>query len=401
MPADRRQQKTKDGASIFYPQEVFMSLHVRSLALGGAAVWLAFAASPAFSADATQVADALIAAMQASDKTKASYGGAAAAGDDVTITDFSATNANGGTVNIPTLTITGAQMRDKGGFTAAGMTFDNAKVVDNNSNITLQTASLTDAIVPSADEIKAKVHMRPFGGLNVGGITIEGGDLPAPLEIDSIAVAIDTDQAGNPRDFDMKVNAINIPPEVFAQDAQSKAVLDQLGYNGFVVNISVAGGYETEGDKVTLRTFTIDAADVGKLAISGKFNGVSLSKLFQDGNPGEASANGTLESLTIRFDNSGIVERVLDMQAKMMGVQRQDVVAQTAGALPFMLNFLGNPPFQEKVAQAGNTFLNDPKSLTISASPAQPVPFSQISGAAGKSPQSLPDLLAVDVTANN
>ena len=378
-----------------------MSLQVRSLVLGGAALWLAFGASPAFSADAKQVADALIAAMQASDKTQASYGSASAAGDDVTITDFKATNANGGTVTIPTLTVTSAKMRDQGGFTAAAMTFDNAKLIDNNSNISWQSGSLTDAVVPSAAEIKAKAHVRPFGGLNVSGITIEGGDLPAPVQIASIGVAIDVDQAGNPRDFDMKVNAINVPPEVFASDAQSKAVLDQLGYNGFVVNVNVAGGYETDGDKVTLRTFAIDAADVGKLAISGKFNGVSLSKLFQDGNPGEASANGTLESLTIRFDNSGIVERVLDMQAKMMGVQRQDVVAQTAGALPFMLNFLGNPSFQQKVAQAGTSFLNDPKSLTISASPAQPVPFSQITSAAGQSPQSLPDLLAVDVTANN
>jgi len=378
-----------------------MSLHVRSLALGGAALWLAFGATPAFSADATQVADALVAAMQASDNTKASYGAASAAGDDVTITDFAATNANGGTVNIPTLTITNAQMRDQGGFTAAGMTFDNAKMVDNNSNISWQAGSLTDAIVPSPDEIKNKAHVRPFSTVDVSGITIEGGDLPAPLQIASIGVAIDIDEAGNPRDFDMKVNAIDIPPEVFAQDAQSKAVLDELGYNGFVVNLNVAGGYEIEGDKVTLRTFTIDAADVGKLSISGKFNGVSLSKMLQDGDPGGASANGTLESLTIRFDNSGIVERVLDMQAKMMGVQRQDVIAQTAGALPFMLNFLGNPPFQEKVAQAGTTFLNDPQSLTISASPAQPVPFGQISSAAGQSPQTLPDLLAVDVTANH
>jgi len=379
-----------------------MSLQVRSLALGGAALWLAFGASPAFSAvDPTQVADALVAAMQASEKTQASYGDASADGDDVTITDFKATNANGGTVTIPTLVVTGAKMRDQGGFTAAGMIFDNAQMVDNNSNITWQSGSLTDAIVPSPAEIKGKTHVRPFGGLDVRGIKIEGGDLPAPVDIASLGVAIDVDQEGNPRDFDLKVNAISVPPEVFAQDAQSKAVLDQLGYSGFVINLNVAGGYETEGDKLTLRTFAIDAQDVGKLEISGKFNGVSLSKLFQDGNPGEASANGTLVGLTIRFDNNGIVERVLDMQAKMMGVQRQDVVAQTAGALPFMLNFLGNPPFQEKVAQAGTAFLNDPKSLTISASPAQPVPFAQIGSAAGQSPQTLPDLLGVDVTANH
>lgn len=378
-----------------------MSLQVRSLVLGGAALWLAFGAGPALSADATQVADALVAAMQASEKTQASYGSASAAGDDVTIADFKATNADGSTVTIPTLTIAGAQMRDQGGFTADRMTFDNAQMIDKNSNISWQAGSLTDAIVPSPDEIKNKAHVRPFSSLDVSGIKIEGGDLTAPIDIASLDVALDVDDEGNPRDFDLKVNAINVPQEVFEQDAQSKAVLEQLGYSGFMINVNVSGGYETDGDKVTLRTFAIDADDVGKLEISGKFNGVSMRKLFQENNPGEAASNGTLESLTIRFDNSGIVERVLDMQAKMMGVQRQDVVAQTAGALPFMLNFLGNPPFQEKVAQAGTAFLNDPKSLTISASPAQPVPFAQIGSAAGQAPQSLPDLLGVNVTANN
>ena len=71
------------------------------------------------------------------------------------------------------------------------------------------------------------------------------------------------------------------------------------------------------------------------------------------------------------------------------------------GALPFMLNAINNPAFQEKVAKAGQAFLTDPKSLTITLNPAQPVPFQEIMGSAMSAPQTLPDMLAIDVTANN
>ncbi|MCB1496050.1 MAG: hypothetical protein KDJ86_09715 [Bauldia sp.] len=379
-----------------------MSLKLSSLALGGAALCFALGATQAFAADATAIADALVAAMQSGDNTTAKYEGATAIGDDVTVTGFTATNPNGGVITIPTITIANAQPRDPGGFTASAMTFDNGKVVDSDTNVTWQMGSLKDATVPSPAEIKAKAHIRPFSEVTLTGLSILGSDMPAALDIGSLGVAIDIDDKGNPRDFDMKVASISIPPEVFAADPQQKAILDELGYtDGFTVNLNVAGAYETEGDVLTLRGFTLDTVDVGKLAIAGKFNGVSLGDIMQGKDPGDAGKDGALENLSIRFDNAGVVERVLDMQAKMMGVQRQDVVTQFAGALPFMLNFIGNPAFQDKVAKAGAAFLNDPKSISITVSPAQPVKFVEIMGTANQAPQTLPDMLAVDVVANN
>lgn len=379
-----------------------MSLKLHSIALGSAALCFAFGAGQAFAADANAIADALVAAMQSNDKSTAKYDGATAIGDDVTITGFSATNPKGGVISIPTITIANAQPRDAGGFTASAMTFDNGTVVDEDTNVAWQMGSLKDATVPSPAEIKAKAHILPFTQVTVSGLSIAGGDLPAPLDIASIGVALDVDAEGNPRDFDLKVASINIPPAVFAQDPQQKAILDELGYtSGFMVNLDIAGAYESEGDEVTLRTFTLDAADVGKLAVTGKFNGISLGDMAQGAEPGDAGKNGALEALTIRFDNAGVVERVLDMQAKMMGVDRAAVVAQFGGALPFMLNFIGNPPFQDKLAKAGAAFLNDPQSITIAVNPDQPKKFEEIMGIANQAPQTLPDVLSVDVTANN
>ena len=89
------------------------------------------------------------------------------------------------------------------------------------------------------------------------------------------------------------------------------------------------------------------------------------------------------------------------MQAKQSGMSKADFVTQITGALPFMLNFIGNEPFQKKVADAVTAFLKDPKSITISASPSAPVEFVKIMGAGQTAPQTLPDLLGADISANN
>ncbi len=378
-----------------------MSPNFRRFAMGGAAVILVYGAAPAFAADANQIAEALVAAMTASGESKVTYDNASAAGDDVSITNLQVSGDDGSAITIPTVFITNAQPRDPGGFTANAISFDNAKMISEDNTITWGSASATDTLVPSAAEIKSKAKVRPFSTMNIANMKVSGGDLPVPLEIANIGVAVDLDEGGLPRDFALNVASINISPELVANaDSDFKQLAEGLGYDSFVINVQVEGGYETAKDRLTLRTFAIDAPEVGKFSLAGTISDVKASDLATDQSP-DALANGKLENLTIRFDNAGVVERALDMQAKMMGASREDIVAQLNGALPFMLNALNNPSFQEKVAKAAQTFLSDPKSITITASPAAPVPFQQIMGSAMTAPQSLPDTLALDVTANN
>ena len=378
-----------------------MSPKLRRFALSGVALCAVYGAGPAFAADATQIADALVAAVTASGESQAGYDSASAAGDDVTITNLKMSGKDGKSASIPTVFITNAQPRDPGGFTADAISFDNANMLSDGNTITWGAASVTDATVPSADEIKAKAKIRPFSRMDIANMNVSGGELPVPLDIAAIGVGLDLDEGGLPRDFALNVSSINIPPEFIAgADDDFKQLVQGLGYESFVVNLVVEGGYETGSDRLTVRSFAVEAPDVGKFSLAGTISGVKASELAGEANP-DALANGKLENLTIRFDNAGVVERALDMQAKMMGASREDIVAQLNGALPFMLNAINNPAFQEKVAKAGQAFLADPKSVTITANPAQPIAFQEIMGSAMSAPQTLPDMLAIDITANN
>ena len=373
-------------------------------ALGGLLLSTAFCGTSAFAADAKAIADAFAAAVTASGKSTATYTDASASGDDVTVSGLTLTQTEGSgdTISIPQLVITGATPRDKGGFTATSMAFDNVTIKsDKETTVTWKTGSVADATVPSADEVKAKAKIRPFSKLDIAGLNVTGGDLPAPLDIASVGMTIDTEADGTPKDFNLNISSIALPSAFFAADPQSKAMVDALGYtDGFTLDVGMGGAYETASDTLTLRNFTFAAPDVGKLDISGKFSGVPLSKLASD-QPADVGTTGKLDALTIRFDNLGIVERALDMQAKMMGASRDDVVNQIGGALPFMLSAIGNQGLQDKIAAAGQAFLKDPKSITITAAPAAPVPFSQIMSTGMSAPNTLPDLLVVDVAAHN
>ncbi len=378
-----------------------MSPNFRRFAFGGAAVILVYGAAPAFAADANQIADALVAGLTASGDSSVTFDSASAAGDDVTVTNLKIDGNDGSTITIPTVFITNAQPRSQGGFTASALSFDNATMLNEGNTITWGAASATDAIVPSPEEVRSKAKLRPFSAMNIANMQVSGGDLPSPLDIASVGVTVDLDDGGLPRDFSLNVTSINISSEIVATaDSDFRELVQGLGYDSFVVSLLVEGGYETANDRLILRSFTVDTPNVGKFTLSGIISGVKASDLADDQSP-DVLADGKLESLVIRFDNAGVVERALDMQAKMMGASREDMVAQLNGALPFMLNAINNPPFQEKVARAAQAFLSNPQSLTITASPAQPVPFQDIMGSAMAAPQTLPDSLAIDVTANN
>jgi hypothetical protein len=71
------------------------------------------------------------------------------------------------------------------------------------------------------------------------------------------------------------------------------------------------------------------------------------------------------------------------------------------GLTPIMLAQLNIPELQNAVTAAVNTYLDSPKSLTVSAAPDKPVPLPMIVGAAMGAPNTIPKVIGLKVSANN
>lgn len=371
---------------------------VRSLTLTSALML----STAAFAApDAQKIADAFVAAAQTRDEAKVTFEAAKADGDNVTLSNVLIKAKDGGDVTIPLVVIESPLERTAGGFTAASISFDSGKIADEETTITWAKGLVKDAVVPAPKEINSQAKITPFSNLEVSTISVTATETPAPIAIDSFTVALGNVIEGAPNDGQLNIKGINVPGEVLKSDEQTKDWVEQLGYDKLNFDVAVDGGYDGANKTFTFRSISFDGQDVGKLAITGTFGGLPREKLQDPDKLSELAATATVDAATIRFDNAGIVQRIIDMQAKAMGATPDQFVEQISGALPLLLSVVGNQGFQDRIATAATAFLKDPKSLTITAAPGNPVPVMQIFGAASTAPQTLPDVLAVDIKAND
>lgn len=370
---------------------------VRSLTLASALML----STAAFAApDAQKIADAFVAAAQARGEAKVTFDSAKADGDNVTLSNVKMVSKHGGDVTIPAVVIESPLERTSGGFTAASIAFDGGKVVDDETTITWQKGIFKDAIVPAPTEINSKAKITPFSNMEVTGISGGAADAPAPVTVDAVNVTLGDVIEGAPNDGQLRISGVTIPGEVLKADEQTKDWVEQLGYDKLTFDVGIDGAYDNSKQSFTFRSISFDGKDVGKLVITGTFGGLPRDKLQDPDKLSELAATATVDSAKIRFDNAGIVGRIIEMQAKAMGATPDQFVEQISGALPLLLSVVGNQGFQDRIATAATAFLKDPKSLTITAAPGNPVSIMQIFGAASAAPQTLPDVLAVDIQAN-
>ena len=102
-----------------------------------------------------------------------------------------------------------------------------------------------------------------------------------------------------------------------------------------------------------------------------------------------------------RFEDAGITKRGLDFAGKSNGADGAQMAQMVKGMVPILLAQAKLGAIQNEISAAVNTYIDDPKALTIAAAPANPVAFPMIMGAAMGAPETIPGLIGLKVTAND
>ncbi len=360
-------------------------------------------AGPATAADPQKIANDLVAAMSAGGEAQATYESATATGADVTITNLKvAVGGEVGSAEIGTLIIVNPVDRSPGGFTADSMSVGNGRLVapDEGGTFTWATGEFAGITVLTPAEVGAQSQYVPFTSIALEGLTFlpEDGDAIQIARFDmSLGEMVD----GTPLSAAMFVTGIELTPEALAAADLDEMMSDLNLSPPLVVSVGFDAAYERSADTLDIRTLSFEALNLGKIEIATTLSGVPLSALRDADGPDQLMATGKLNDLRVHFTNAGMVEKMLDMQARDTGLTRDALVQQLTGAMPFMLGFLGNPTFQTKLAGAATTFLASPQSFTITATPSVPVPIMELVQAANQAPAAVVGLLSLDVSAND
>jgi len=308
------------------------------------------------------------------------------------------------TVNVQTMTFVGAKPSADGGFTADEIDFDKVAVQDDDSKLAIDHAVLTKVTGRSPAAVKAtKGFSELVEGVDLTGIVITSED-GKTVPIASVHGTSGDWVDGIPRKGAFELHGLVVP--VDAKDESMKE-LTALGYSSVGLDVTLGGTWDDKTGRLDVQQ-SLTGANMGTLKTAFVIGGLTPDVIAKMRDAGDdqtkqmALLQGlTVEKASVRWEDASLTGRVLSTQAKEQGVDVPTYTKQLKLMLPMLLSMVGNKDFETKVATATGAFLDAPKSLTVSASPAQPLPVSQIMGAAMMAPQSLPNVLGADVRAND
>lgn len=231
--------------------------------------------------------------------------------------------------------------------------------------------------------------------------------------------AVTEPDSDTPMDFTGAAESFTLDLSLM-DDEDQLAVMDALGLRQMEGYFEIEGSWNPNDGRLTLSQYDLTVVDAGTIGITLDIGGYTpsliaslreLQKQMADNPESDNSAQGlailgllqqmTFHSTEVSFTDDTLTSKVLGYVAKNQGMSPADIANQAKAVVPFALAQLNNPELTTQASQAVSAFLDDPQNLTVSARPAQPVPFALLMATAMTTPAELTKSLGVTVTAND
>jgi hypothetical protein len=373
--------------------------------------------SAAMAADANAVAERLK-ALYAKQGGELSFANVKADGSNIVLegTKVKLATLSPKDVEIGDVTLEDVQDAPDGGFTIGQVAVPDLALDSTdgkNDQATIKGMSMLNLHIPSEsakgplDSMilydKMKIDELAFGKPGTDGATVKGVD-----------VSLDTSNKAEKIGYTASVASIDA---TFGKEGQNP--LEPLGMKSLQAAVNMKGQWSPKSGDATLDQMEVDAQDLGKINITGSLGGYDLAFVEAVQKTQEAMTKSdadkdaaglailglaeqlNLKNLTIRFDDASLTEKLLTYYAKQQGSDAKALGEQLKMMVPLMATQLKNPEFAQQLKAAAEKYFDDPKSLTVSASPDQSVSFASIVATASLDPTKLIQLLKVGVEANN
>ena len=157
--------------------------------------------------------------------------------------------------------------------------------------------------------------------------------------------------------------------------------LMSIGLETLDVSAIIKASYDWSARRMIVEEASLTIADLGALSVKGNFGNLDKGVLAADQETRAVALAGmTMESATLRFTNSGIVDKMLELAAKLTSQPVEAVKAMAIAAAGKSL-LGGKGRIEDGPVMAA--FIKDPRNLTISLRPkagTMPISFDKMNG---------------------
>lgn len=391
-----------------HPARLFAASTALSLVMGCAAM----------AADANAVAER-IKSLYAKQGGVLSFSNVQASGSDIVLegTTITLPSISGKETSIGDVTLENVQDTAEGGYEVEKVTIPDmdflAHGAAKNGRAAFKGMVMENLIIPPEAANSPLDQMVLYERMTVDEITLgTPGTQGATLK--DMEVTLDTSNKTEKMDYTWSIANIDATFEKGGENP-----LAPLNMNSFNGSLNSRGSWLPQSGDMIMEQFEINAEELGRINITGTIGGYDLAflKAVQDTQKVMSEADADREAaklaalnlaqqlsvrnLTVRFDDNSLTQKLLEYYAKQQGSDAQMLGTQIKMLVPLMATQLKNPEFAQQLAAAADKYFSDPKSLTLTASPDQPVNFAAIAATASLDPTKLIQLLKVSISAND
>ncbi|MBW3098756.1 hypothetical protein [Pseudohoeflea coraliihabitans] len=309
------------------------------------------------------------------------------------------------------LIYSGISEAEGGGYIVERISSEESRISDDDVEVVLEDVELRGVRIPADAAMTGLDTMMVYDSFRTGRI-VARDDGSAIVSVASISV--DVERMGNNEGltFTLTSEGVSVDTAVF-EEAPARRVLTDLGYDALTGRTSTQGQWEAETGRVQIRDHVITVDGLGSVRLTADFTGYTpafIAAMRDQSSAGdEASAMNllgamqqfNLQEAAVRFKDDSLTRQLLEYYGGKQGVSGEQMAEAAKAAAPFMAAKLGIPELQKQITEAANRFFDNPQSLTVTARPEKPVPFSQLLGTAMVAPRGLYEMLNVRVTAND
>lgn len=403
---------------------VMKPLYTAARTLSVATALTVIFAGSAYALDGNDVAKRLQARFE-EQGTKVEFGKVETDGTTVTLRDTKVTvpNSEIGEMSVGDIVLKDVAEDGKGAYTAETATLQDFSNTKDKTKIDVKGIEIGKIYLAADNEEDVIAKMMAYQNFKIDSLVV-AEDGQEMVNVKDVFANSSAYTKGTAMTYEFGVKSIDLDIEKMEKvrkageaEATPNPMLD-LGYKQLKMAISSTGSWEPEKGDLAMDKFEFDVADLGKFDTTLKLGGYDAKfiKALQEANKkiNENKENsdvagmamlGLIQQLSIsgmsfRYDDASLTPKLLEYYGKQQGISSEDMVNQIKGIAPLMVGYLGHADFAMQATTAINTYLDDPKSLTIAAKPDAPVSFALIAATATADPKKLIDLLAVKLTAN-
>ncbi len=306
------------------------------------------------------------------------------------------------------VTLTGVS-EDAGGYSIGTLTTSPFSKSGDGVDVAVSALVITGVHIPAVGAPGAlATQMGSYKHAELASISVLVAGRPA-FQMQGLGFDMTAPEDGKPMEFSGAADTFSVNLGL-AQDPQTKAIMDALGYDTLNGHFELAGSWQPADGRWSLSQYDISIDNAGTIGTAIDFGGftpdvVTLirdlsGKMAKTSEEGNSAANqmamlGLMQQITfnrvsLRFDDASLTNKVIGLVAQMQGQKPADVVNLAKATLPFALMTLNSPDLTAEVSSAVNTYLDNPKSLEIVAEPSEPVPFAMIMATAMSNPNDVP-----------